>query len=239
MVFLSYHPHRCCVSACHLFHSAIPPKAGPGHGRPKCPAKERTQAETSITGPAWKFDLRSCRCMSPFSSQLGRICLSVEQRPYYRLINILCSAHSSFCGDASLSPDDSYGTRIYTQEPQHTQRRAPLGLYRFQVVRGVPAGKSRVHTLPMVLATTVSAGLTGACVEKLGYYTPFMFWGALIEAVGAGFLSTTSTNTSFRTFASFQILFGIGAGISLQQSLVAVQFVLPKEDIQKAQHPSC
>lgn len=103
----------------------------------------------------------------------------------------------------------------------------------FQVVLGFSAEKSGVHTLPMVLATTVSAGLTGACVEKLGYYTPFMFLGALVEAVGVGLLSTISTDTSFRTFACFQIFFGVGAGISLQQPLVAVQTVLPKEDIPK------
>ena len=103
----------------------------------------------------------------------------------------------------------------------------------FQVVRGFSAEKSGVHTLPMVVATTISAGLTGACVEQLGYYTPFMFLGALVEAVGAGLLTTISTDTSFRTFAGFQVLFGIGAGISLQQPLVAVQTVLPKEDIPK------
>lgn len=171
----------------------------------------------------------------------------MEQRPYYRLINILCSAHSSFCGDASLSPDDSYGilkNRNILSGVLHSAYIAgamtaaafyiPLW---FQVVRGVSAEKSRVHTLPMVLATTVPAGLTGACVEKLQYYTPFMIWGALIEAVGAGFLSTTSANTSFRIFAGFQVLFGIGAGISLQQQPVAVQTVLPKEDIPKGSAP--
>lgn len=103
----------------------------------------------------------------------------------------------------------------------------------FQVVRGFSAEKSGVHTLPMVLATTISAGLTGACVEKMGYYTPFMFGGALIEAAGAGLLGTISTDLSFRTFAGFQILFGVGAGMSLQQPLVAVQTVLSKEDIPK------
>lgn len=103
----------------------------------------------------------------------------------------------------------------------------------FQVVRGFSAEKSGVHTLPMVLATTISAILTGVFVGKLGYYTPFMFLGALVEAVGAGLLTTISTNTSFRTFAGFQILFGIGAGMSLQQPLVAVQTVLPKGDVPK------
>ena len=103
----------------------------------------------------------------------------------------------------------------------------------FQIVRGFSAEKSGIHTLPMVIATTISAGVTGACVEKLGYYTPFMFFGALLEAVAAGLLTTISTNTPYSTFAGFQILFGIGAGISLQQPLVAIQTVLPRVDIPK------
>ena len=103
----------------------------------------------------------------------------------------------------------------------------------FQVVRGYSAEKSGIHTLPMVASTTISAGLTGVCVERLGYYTPFMFLGALVESIGAGLLTTISTDTSYRTFVAFQVLFGIGAGMSLQQPLVAVQTILPRADIPK------
>lgn len=249
MVFLSYYPHRCCVSACHLFHSAIPPKTGPGHGRPKCPAKERTQAETSITGPAWKFDAVACLRLAlswggfVYQWNSGHIIVLLR---FSAVLTLAFVATQVYLRTTAMVPGYILKNRNILSGVLHSAYIAgamtaaafyiPLW---FQVVRGVSAEKSRVHTLPMVLATTVSAGLTGVCVEKLGYYTPFIFWGALIEAVGAGFLSTTSTNTSSRTFAGFQILFGIGAGISLQQLLVAVQFVLPKEDIQKAQHPSC
>lgn len=73
--------------------------------------------------------------------------------------------------------------------------------------------------------------ITGIAVSVVGWYTPFMLASSVVLAVGAGLLTTFKVNTGTGAWIGYQILFGAGGGLGMQQTMVAVQASLPKDDI--------
>ena len=65
----------------------------------------------------------------------------------------------------------------------------------------------------------------------MGYYTPFIIFGSIALAVGSGLITTLDVNTGFGKWFGYQLLTGVGAGLSIQVSLLAVQTVLDIEDV--------
>jgi hypothetical protein len=71
----------------------------------------------------------------------------------------------------------------------------------------------------------------GFIVSKVvGYYTPFMYLGTILVSTATGLMATISPKSTTATWVGFQILFGAGLGMGLQQPLIAVQVVLKSED---------
>ena len=105
-----------------------------------------------------------------------------------------------------------------------------LPLY-FQSIKGVSATKSGIDILPLILSNVVASIATGVIITVIGYYTPFIIVGSITLAIGSGLVSTLDVNTSFSKWFGYQLLTGIGAGMSIQVSLLAVQAVLDIEDI--------
>lgn len=85
--------------------------------------------------------------------------------------------------------------------------------------------------IPMVLALVIFSVLAGGLVTKLGYYTPFVYASAVLMSIGAGLLSTFMTETGSPKWIGYQVSYGAGVGLGLQQPLVAVQTVLTNEDV--------
>lgn len=85
--------------------------------------------------------------------------------------------------------------------------------------------------LPMVLGLVVMALVTGIGVTTIGYYTPFMIFSSIFMAVGAGLLTTLTPNAGKSEWIGFQAVFGMGVGLGLQQTLIAIQTCLPASDI--------
>ena len=56
----------------------------------------------------------------------------------------------------------------------------------------------------------------GFFLPMIGYFTPFMIVGAAILAVGTGLLSTLRVDTSIGQWLGYQVITGIGAGMTLQ-----------------------
>lgn len=68
-------------------------------------------------------------------------------------------------------------------------------------------------------------------ITNFGYYTPFMLIGSVFMAVGVGLLSTLKVNSGHSAWIGYQIIYGLGVGFGMQQSLIAAQTVLPLQDI--------
>ena len=83
----------------------------------------------------------------------------------------------------------------------------------------------------MVVAMIVSSALAGLLVNIVGYYTPLMFAGSAFLAIGSGLCTTFRVNSGHPQWIGYQVLLGIGAGLGFQQSINALQTVLPLQDI--------
>ena len=126
-----------------------------------------------------------------------------------------------------------------------------------QVIRGVSAVESGICLLPMMVGLVVMVIMSGGLVTLIGYCTsrprrfpvlfrpnglpsiantsfadvPFMLLSSIIAPIGEGLLSTWTVDTTFSQWFGFQALTGIGIGLGMQQPVVAVQTVLPIEDL--------
>ncbi|KAI1134501.1 putative efflux pump [Hypoxylon sp. FL0543] len=101
----------------------------------------------------------------------------------------------------------------------------------FQSVQGVTAVESGIRNLPMLISVVVFSMGAGVAVTVFGYYAPFMVLGTVIMSVGGGLLSTWKPDAAAGTWIGYQILFGAGVGMSMQQPLMAVQTVLDIKDV--------
>ncbi|KAF2199074.1 major facilitator superfamily transporter [Delitschia confertaspora ATCC 74209] len=101
----------------------------------------------------------------------------------------------------------------------------------FQAIKGVSAMKSGIDTIPLVLSVVVGSIGSGGVVQRVGYYTQFMFIGSVLMAVGTGLLTTWMTTTGHAKWIGHQVIFGLGVGSSMQQANLAVQTVLKAQDV--------
>jgi hypothetical protein len=101
----------------------------------------------------------------------------------------------------------------------------------FQAIKGVSAVKSAIMNLPLILTMTIVIIVAGGLVSTLGYYVPFMIASSIFMSVGAGLLTTFSTDTAHPAWMGYQSLFGIGVGFGMQQTPIVVQTVLAEKDI--------
>ncbi|KAJ6579588.1 putative efflux pump antibiotic resistance protein [Mycena vulgaris] len=101
----------------------------------------------------------------------------------------------------------------------------------FQAIKGVSAVKSGTDNLALVLSLVSATLVSGAVVTVLGYYTPFMILASIIMPIGAGLISTLTADADRLKWIGFQVIFGFGAGLGMQQPFIAAQTVLEKNDI--------
>lgn len=101
----------------------------------------------------------------------------------------------------------------------------------FQAIHGASAERSGILMLPMVLGIVATSITAGILTKKIGYYTPWMYISAIIVPIAAGLISTFSTNTGESKWIGYQLLYGLGLGLGMQQPSVAAQTVLPKKDV--------
>ncbi|KAK1995901.1 major facilitator superfamily transporter [Colletotrichum falcatum] len=101
----------------------------------------------------------------------------------------------------------------------------------FQAIKGVSAVDSGIRTLPLVLSMTVFTGFSGFLITRVGYYTPVMLVGVCVMAVGAGLLTTLEVHSGPGKWIGYQVIYGVGIGMSFQAPNLAAQTVLPKKDV--------
>ncbi|KAJ7168989.1 major facilitator superfamily domain-containing protein [Mycena filopes] len=93
----------------------------------------------------------------------------------------------------------------------------------YQAARGHNATKSGLDLLPFLLGCVLCVIGAGQIVGKFGYYWPFLVASPFFLGVGSGLLYTLNTTTSAAKIIGYQILVGIGTGMAMQNSLLAMQ----------------
>ncbi|KAI3003083.1 hypothetical protein CBS147346_5548 [Aspergillus niger] len=101
----------------------------------------------------------------------------------------------------------------------------------FQVIKNASPTKSGVMYLPLALSDVFSATLTGASLKYLGYPNPYMLLGTGLMSIATGLFSTLSQRTPHQQWIPFQVLQGLGVGMTLSMPYVATQAVLKPEDV--------
>ncbi|KZL75444.1 aflatoxin efflux pump [Colletotrichum tofieldiae] len=101
----------------------------------------------------------------------------------------------------------------------------------FQAVQGADPVDSGIYTIPLVLSIVVSSIISGGMTQKIGYYVPSMILCPCIMSVGLGLMSTFQPGISSGHWIGYQFLTGFGLGFGMQTVGLAVQAVLPKEDV--------
>ncbi|KAK4561326.1 hypothetical protein LTR86_004643 [Recurvomyces mirabilis] len=95
----------------------------------------------------------------------------------------------------------------------------------FQAIKGVSAVQSGIDTIPLVLSLVVGNISAGQVTGRLGYYTSQAYASVTIMPIGAGLLTMLKTTTGHSEWIGFQILFGLGIGLGMQQGTMAAQTV--------------
>ncbi|KAH9881744.1 hypothetical protein IAQ61_000472 [Plenodomus lingam] len=127
--------------------------------------------------------------------------------------SVACAGASQFCVGATMLTVSIY---------------IPLW---FQAIKEVSAMQSGVNTIPLVLSVVVGSISSGGLVQRIGYYTPFMILGSSFMAIGAGLITTWDMGTNTGMWIGYQIILGIGVGWTMQQPNLAIQTILPKNDV--------
>jgi hypothetical protein len=73
--------------------------------------------------------------------------------------------------------------------------------------------------------------VSGITITKTGYYVPFMWFGGAVFTTAACLLYTLEVNSSAKHWAVYSVLGAIGFGSSVQIPLLAINNVLPSQDI--------
>lgn len=101
----------------------------------------------------------------------------------------------------------------------------------FQAIKGSSAVKSGIMNLPLVLSLVVGAILSGAAMTHLGYGAPFTYACTVIMSIGAGLLTTFTTETAHPKWIGYQVVYGFGLGLGMQRPAITAQTELSRTDV--------
>lgn len=100
-----------------------------------------------------------------------------------------------------------------------------------QVVTDVNATRSGLLLMPMMLGMLVTSVSAGQVLTRTGRYKPVPIFGAVVLTLGVWLMSTLSSETSTLTAMAFLFTMGCGIGAIMQVLLVAVQNIVPHDDL--------
>lgn len=104
----------------------------------------------------------------------------------------------------------------------------------FQSVLGTNAVMSGVRSLAYGIPGSIAIIITGAFISSKGHYVPFMWLGTSIFVAGCTLLRTLDINSSTAQWICYQVISGFGLGLAEQVPFIAVQVVLPDDDMPTA-----
>ena len=101
----------------------------------------------------------------------------------------------------------------------------------FQAIKNDTPIMSGVSLIAYVIGNALFSVIAGVAVSKTGYFAPPAILGAAIGTVGCGLLSTLQVDSGPGQWVGYQVLTSAGLGMAVQQGVIAVQTVLPLEEV--------
>jgi MFS family permease len=104
----------------------------------------------------------------------------------------------------------------------------------FQAIRGATTLESGLMYIPLALSMAISALASGPLTSAIGYNNPALISGCVLMVIGTGLIATFTPDTSPGRWISYQIIYGIGVGLSFQPPFMVIQTVLHDSKIPTA-----
>ena len=101
----------------------------------------------------------------------------------------------------------------------------------FQAIKGLSAVASGIRILPLILSLVIASIASGGAIAAIGYYTPFMILSTILMSIGTGLLTTLRPSIASSKWIGYQVLFGVGLGLGMQQPNMAAQTLLSMQDV--------
>ncbi|KAI1407129.1 major facilitator superfamily-domain-containing protein [Hypoxylon sp. FL1857] len=103
----------------------------------------------------------------------------------------------------------------------------------FQFARGDDAFQAGVRLLPFVFFEVTGVILSGALLNKVGYYFPWYLLGSILSLVGGVLLQRVTIDTIAGAIYGYTIIIGFGCGLYAQTSYAVAQLLTPPAEIPK------
>ncbi|EHY54262.1 hypothetical protein HRR83_008161 [Exophiala dermatitidis] len=101
----------------------------------------------------------------------------------------------------------------------------------FQTVKNASPTKAGIMNLPMVISLAIASVMAGFLTRATGYFAPWMILSSIMTPIASGLISTFTPHTTHPAWIGYQVLFGFGFGLGLQQPSVAAQTILSRKDV--------
>lgn len=100
-----------------------------------------------------------------------------------------------------------------------------------QLVQDLGPGASGAYLTPLMLSMIITAILSGQIISKTGTYKKLAILSFAIGAVGMFFLSTLNPTTTNLELIIFEVITGIGGGLTMPIFMIAAQNAVSKRDL--------
>ncbi|EGE01168.1 MFS transporter [Trichophyton equinum CBS 127.97] len=101
----------------------------------------------------------------------------------------------------------------------------------FQAINNATPVLSGVYLLPTILPQLVAAGLSEVLLQKMGFVIPLAVVGTILLSLGSGLYSILQPDSPTGYWIGFQLLAGIGSGLSMQLAIITIQAAVSGEQL--------
>jgi hypothetical protein len=101
----------------------------------------------------------------------------------------------------------------------------------FQTAQGVSATDSGVRNLPLIVPWVLGSIVSSGVVQKTGIAKPFLPFGAVLASVASGLFYTLDIGSGAGKWIGYQILAGIGWGLTIQIPMIMAQASVEPVDL--------
>ncbi|KAK0535267.1 hypothetical protein OC842_002371 [Tilletia horrida] len=99
----------------------------------------------------------------------------------------------------------------------------------YQIVYGYDAVKSGLMLIPLTVVQTALSTISGLLITWTGRYRELLLLGWACWATGLGLISTLQAGSGVDKQIGYTVFTGIGVGLTLQPSLIAIQGAVPRK----------